>query len=432
MKPKILIATTRRWFSAARLAMAFTAEGCDVAIICPSGHPVTYINTVQRRYPFSALSPARSLQAAILESKPHLIVPTDDITVAHLRSLYKAASATPPDTANAATADAGVEDHRTADAETMAFLRTVIERSLGNPDAFSSLSSRQEFLAIAREHGIDTPETEIVCSEEQIDRWFADNFSPAVLKADGTSGGEGVRIVHTRQQARRAWRKLRAPLSLARVLKRSSLDRDMHYILPWLRRAPRTVSIQPFIQGRDSNIAVACWQGEILGAIGVEVLRTWRPNGPAVLVELCDDSRMVEAARKLVRRFGMSGLCGFDFMTDERSGKTYLIEVNARAVQTCHLRYGSPRDLVGSLASAIRGLPLPPASEARKRAIIALFPLAWQADITQQMLDSAHQDIPWEEPQLVRAGFASHKKSAYRQWTPLPQELRPVGPVEKT
>jgi hypothetical protein len=246
-----------------------------------------------------------------------------------------------------------------------------------------------------------------------------------VLKADGTSGGEGVKIIRTPAEAVKAWRKLHAPLDLARVIHKIGVERDLHQILPWILRRRRTVSIQPFISSRDANIAVACWKGELLGAISLDVLQTTRPRGPAALVELSQDDQMLAAARTMVKALNLSGLCGFDFVTDDKTGRTFLIEINARATQTCHLPYGAPRDLIPALVSKLEGRPLPNLNESRRRGIIALFPSAWQSAVSKEMLDSTHQDIPWEEPRLVEAGLAGKSKSFYEKYMHTRGRLRP-------
>lgn len=409
MKPKILVVTTRRWFSAARLAMAFSEADCQVEIVCPPKHPAMLTSAITARYPFRALRPLRSLYNAIRKSTPDLLVASDDIAVMYLHRLYEKAPR--------------------IDAATQEQVRALVERSLGDPRQFGVLSSRTDFLAAAEAAGVDVLPTENLPNRPALDRWLAANPLTAVLKADGTSGGEGVAIVSSRRAAARAWRRLRAPLGLARVIKRAGFENDGHYIIPWLKHHRRKVSIQPYVHGHDSNIAVACWKGEVLAAISMDVLSTWRPNGPAVLVQLLDDDLMLSVARKLVRRFQLSGLCGFDFMTEYTTGRTYLLEINARATQTCHLPYGSPGDLVPTLVSALAERPLPEIIEARKRGIVSLFPLAWKSGISRETLASTYQDIPWQEPRLVRKGFAERPHSLYEIFLRARNRLHPAKPL---
>lgn len=405
MMPKVLIVTTRRWFSAARLAMAFADNGCTVDVVCPSRHPVMLTHALHRHHVFRGLSPLRSLHAGILSSEPDLIVPTDDLAAGHLHRLYQAAE----------------QFHHPSAPR----VRKLLERSLGASESYPLLSSRSSFLAVAREEGIQTPETTQVTSEKEVVDWLASNGLPAVFKADGTSGGEGVRIAHTADQALRAFRCLSAPLGTATVLKRTLFDQDTNHVVPWLLRHKPVVSVQPFFAGRDANIALACWKGEVLRSVSVDVVHTWRPKGPAVLVRLREGGDMLQASEKLVRRLKLSGLCGFDFMVDESTGKACLIEINARATQTCHLPHGWPRDMIGSLSSKIGARPAEQKVDQPVSELIALFPLAWQTSAATGFLASAYQDVPWGEPALVRKGFAGKRQSAYEKWMQLRSRFRP-------
>lgn len=409
LNPKVLIVTSRRWFSETRLAMAFASAGCAVEIVCPSRHPARLIHGVAARYPLRALSPVRSLHAAICKARPDLLIPTDVVSAAYARRLYNRAPM--------------------MDRDTGPFVRALLERSFGSPNQLSVLASRTGFLAAARSEGILTPPTQTLASRTALERWLHDNPLPAVMKADETASGEGVEIVCTYKEALKAWHRLRAPLGLRHFYMRPGLERPSHFFLPWIRRKPRTVSIQPFIPGRDATITVACWQGEILGSISLDVLRSSRPKGPAVLVELTHNDAMLRAARVMVRKFNLSGLCGFDFIIEHATDRTYLIEVNARATQTSHLPYGVPRDLIASLVSKLSGRALPTLNEARRRGIISLFPLAWQSGLTNEALASTLQDIPWEEPSLVEAGFTPERRSLIERFISLGGKADAQRPV---
>jgi hypothetical protein len=385
--------------------MAFHSSGAHVELAAPSAHPALLTSSVAVHHQFRALRPLHSLLAAIRASRPDLIVPTDDTVTAYLHQLY----------AKAPEMDAALAP----------YLRSLLARSLGDPASFPILASRVALLSVAQQQGILTPATAFLPDQSSLHAWLAQHPLPAVLKVDGTSGGEGVEIVYTKKQALRAWHKLRAPLGFARVIKKTGFEHDPHHIVPWITRRPRRVSIQEFIEGRDANIAVACWQGEVLGAITMDVLHNWRPKGPSALVELTRSDAMLDATRALVRRLRLSGLCGFDFMVkhpsegsssnDSAAAPPYLIELNPRATQTCHLPYGVPRDLIESLLAALAQRPLPALNEARRRGIVSLFPLAWQSGISKEVLDSTLKDVPWDEPLLVKAGFALPNESFYEK-----------------
>ncbi len=342
------------------------------------------------------MRPLHSLRAAIRTSIPTIIIPCDDLTVQHMHRLYEI------------EAESANEASKT--------ICEVIRFSLGDPAGYRIPASRDKFIAMVHEEGIHTPETRTVASQKEVERWLSEHGLPAVLKADGTSGGEGVRIAHTPAEATAAYRTLHAPVSGFIVAKRACLDRDRNAVLPWLWQHKRSVSIQSFISGPDANIAVAAWEGRMLANICVEVLETWRPKGPATLVRRIENNEMVQAAEKILRRLHFSGLCGFDFMIDKATGHACLIEMNPRATQTCSLPLGPGHDPVAAICSIIMGeqrISTPLDMQGDK---IALFPLAWQGDTSRDTFQSAYHDIPWDEPELVKLGMQQIRNRPHEKW----------------
>ncbi|MEO6830336.1 MAG: ATP-grasp domain-containing protein [Acidobacteriaceae bacterium] len=403
MAPKILLATTCRWFSTARLAMAFARSGCAVEAICPSNHPIAATRVVTTQFGFNALTPLRSFRAAILAAKADLIVPCDDLAASYLHQLYRLAD-------------------RFQD-ETSRSICRMISISLGDPAGYPLTESRDIFMAMIRREEIRAPETATIASEEELKDWLSRFGFPAVLKADGTSGGEGVKIVHTLHESLRAYRFLHAPLPTLVAAKRVILDKDWNCFSPWLAQRKRDISIQTFVSGPDTNMALACWQGKILSSISVEVLQTCKPKGPATIVRLIKNDEMNRAAEKIISSLNFSGLCGLDFLLDATTGDAYLIEMNARATQTCPLPLAHGQDLVESLCSKFSGtLPSATAIELQTDRI-ALFPTAWQGDQTDEMFTSAYHDVPWEEPELVRLGMDQIKHGSSEKWIRLFSKL---------
>ena len=396
MAPKVLVATTCRWLSTARLAVAFARSGCVVEAVCPLGHPVSSTRAVSISYRFNALAPLRSFRNAILASRPDLVVPCDDLAMRYLHRIYELA--------NCFQGDSHGE------------LCELLVRSLGDPAGYPITESRDNFMATIYREGIRAPETKTVSSVEEVENWLSTFGLPAVLKADGTSGGEGVKIVHTVPEALRAYRTLHAPLATTVAAKRVVMDGDWNCVTPWLVQRKRVISIQSFVAGPDANMAVACWEGEILSSITVEVLQTWKPKGPATLVRLLKNAEMYQAAEKILGRLKFSGLCGLDFLLDKATNEAYLIEMNARATQTCPLPLGHEQDLVASLSAKLTGRYEPSTKIELQGDRIALFPLAWQGDTSSEMFTAAYHDIPWEEPELVKWGMEEAKGLPREKW----------------
>jgi hypothetical protein len=129
---------------------------------------------------YHGLAPLMSFADAISATKPDLIVSGDDLATRHLHHLYQR------------------ESKRGRSGRPICEL---IERSLGAPESFGIVYARTAFIQLAREQGIRAPETEVIGSIADLKRRIARTGLPVVLKTDGTSGGDGVRVVHTTEEA---------------------------------------------------------------------------------------------------------------------------------------------------------------------------------------------------------------------------------------
>jgi len=290
--------------------MALAKVGCNLEAVCLSRHPLNKTRAVQRIYPYIWLKPLGSITDAIASAKPDLVIPSDDLAALHLHELYRR------------------EQHRGRAGESICAL---IEKSLGDPASFSIVYARTPLSTLAQQEGIRVPKTSVVTESRDLEQWAVHPGFPALLKANGTSGGDGVRIVQTLEQAERALRVLAAPPLLARAVKRALLDQDMALLWPALLRRRYVVNAQAFVHGREATSAVACWKGRILASLHFEVLHKQDSGGPSTVLRLIENTEMFEAAEKLVSKLGLSGLHGFDFMLEEQSGVPILIEIKPRA-----------------------------------------------------------------------------------------------------
>lgn len=382
VKQTILIATTNRWYTTARLGIAFARLGCNVEAVCPIPHPLRVTKAVRRTHHYQALSPLDSFLHAIEASKPDLILPGDDIANKHLHDLHYSLKK------NNDQSGFGICE--------------LIERSIGPRGSFPIVTARASFLELASKEDIRVPKTAPVANDSDVERWIRQMGFPMVLKADGSSSGEGVRVVNTVSEAKHALRALQAPPQLLRVIKRAVIGRDMRWIRPALERRRAAVSAQEFVNGRDATTLVASWKGEVLAALHFGVLVKQYERGPSSALSLIENEEMAQFAAKAVRRLNLSGLHGFDFLLEKGTDKAYLIEMNPRATQVGHLSLGPGRDLPAALHAALCGVPLPETRKVTDNPTIALFPQEWSRDAHSTLLNSAFHDIPWEEPDLVR------------------------------
>jgi ATP-grasp domain len=377
----ILIASTTRWFATPRLGIAFARLGCNVEAICPIPHPLRVTKAVRRTYPYRALSPLDSFLRAINSSHPDLIVPGDDLANKHLQDLYYFLEK---------KNDAGGGE-----------ICQLIERSIGSPDSFPIVIARAPFMELARQEGIRAPKTAVLADVGDLETWTSQMGFPVVLKTDGSSSGDGVRIAYTLTEAQRDLRALQAPPQMIRVAKRVLIGRDMRWIRLAFERRHSVVNAQEFITGRDTTSLVACWKGEVLAALHFEVIKKQYERGPSSVLRLIENEEIAVVTKKAVRRLNISGLHGFDFLLEKETEKPYLIEMNPRSTQVGHLALGPGRDLPAALSAAASGKPIPETNKVTENPTIALFPQEWSRDPDSTFLNSAYHDIPWEEPDLI-------------------------------
>ncbi|MBZ5636356.1 MAG: ATP-grasp domain-containing protein [Acidobacteriia bacterium] len=371
---------TTRWSRSARIAIELANAGCRVSAVCLARrHPLLKTRAIHQVFPYSGLRPLDSLAAAIEAAAPELIIPCDDRAVQHLHQLHVLARMS-----------GAAQDH----------IAALIERSLGPPQSYPIVSVRCSLLEIAREEGLRVPEMQAIHTLDDLRSWGAEHPLPWVLKADRTWAGGGVKIARTPQQAERFLKRIPRFFGTALALKRLIVNRDPFWLLPsWSRWMPGVI-VQSHIIGRPANCAVVCWEGRVLAGIAAEVVSSDGPTGPASVVRIVDNPEMMLCAEKIAHRLGLSGFFGLDFMIEEGSGISYLIEMNPRCTPLCHLRLGEGRDMIGALYEQLSGRPPQATPCVTQNDMIAYFPEAWHGN--KEILESSFRDVPEGEPELIK------------------------------
>lgn len=373
-QPVVFLCATLWWPTSPRLAMAFLNSGCKVSAVCPIGHPLRTVAGMDSIYPYRGWNSSGSLKAAIRATQPDLIVPCDDGAVWQLHELYK----------------------------TDVDLRPLIERSIGASEAYSTLESRNQTLKVAAELGIRVAPTQAVESAED---FFKPQLEwPAVLKSDGTSGGEGLAHVLNPSQAVKAFPTLFGAWRSLMAWKLFLINRQPVALWLWRRRNGSTITLQKFISGPQATTMFACWRGNVLASVTVDVLATQGPSKSATILRLLRNEEIEDASRLLAKRFELSGFHGLDFVIEGATHAAYLIEMNPRATQLGHLNVCPQGNLADALAAKLWSRTAPPAAVVPRiqSDTIALFPRAWQTAPGNKLLSTAYQDVPWEQPALVQ------------------------------
>ena len=375
MQPSVVVAGSSWWPLAAKITVSLLDHGCRVEALCPPGHPLRYVSGISRYHKYSRLRSLESLARVIRAASPDIVIPYDDGVVLQLHQLY----------------------------EEQPELRMVITRSLGAARHFEVVASRERLQNVAQQLGIRVPRTARIRTQGELSMWFERSVDRAVLKQDGTWGGRGVRVVDSQAEAAAELKQMLRPLSWPVFCKRLVVDRDP--IALWSRK-DRTpiVTLQEYIPGRPANLMMACWEGQVLGAVTAEVLRAQGATAAAIVVRLIDHPEIEQAACALAKRLQLSGFYGLDFILEEGTRAAYLLELNPRCTQLGHLPIDGQGDLVGLLCRQL-GVNSPVAAEQRLGLCagdtVDFFPKAISLSPHSSHVQHAYQDIPWRRPELV-------------------------------
>jgi hypothetical protein len=239
------------------------------------------------------------------------------------------------------------------------------------------------------------------------------NGFPAYIKADGTFGGIGVRLVHTYDEAGAAFHSLDAPPSPLHVLRRMTINDDPTLVEQLLHRQHHALSVQHAVAGCDVNSAIFCWRGRVLASLSMQVVAIGYDLGPSTVLRRIRNAAMDRTAEILASGLNLSGFYGLDFILDEQTGIPWLLEMNSRATQIPHLAFGAAHDLPAAAFAAITGLPVRPRPAVTTLDTIALFPQEWDRDPASPLIRTSYHDVPWESPALVRA-FISQRSQLRR------------------
>jgi len=393
---QVLIVAAKWWPLSARLSMALLSQGCRVTALCPKGHPLNFVTGIERCHEYSGMDSIGSLRRALLASRPDVIVPCDDGVVMQLHAL--------------ARQEPG--------------LRELLERSLGPLDSHRVTASRHELLALADELGIAIPPMRVVSSAEDLVHWHEQVAPDGVLKSDGESAGEGVRVFHSLAESLDAWQRLRRPLGRLTAWKRWLIDADP--LALWMAGRPqdKQVILQGFITGCPANSMVACRDGEVLALVSVSVAVSDGPTGASRIVRRIDNEPMTRAATLIAGRLRLNGFYGFDYVLETSTGTPFLIEMNPRCTQLGHLDFHDRGSLAEVWAAAMHGRPRIKVRDPIVNDAVAFFPQALATGPTcKGLVERSFLDVPGGQPALLselerppapRRGWLSRVYHAFR------------------
>ena len=193
-------------------------------------------------------------------------------------------------------------------------------------DTLMTLHDKAQLAEMAEEIGIDSPASFIPQSLQEAKEYIASVNHPVVIKMRKTSGAAGFRMVHDLSQLEKLY------LEVVRVNRLSESDLPM---------------IQQLIQGKTTCTLELCQNGNVLGEVMYQGIRTMpRTGGTTVFRESMADPACEEAVRKIVKHLNYEGLCGFDFIMDEDTGRPFLVDGNCRITPAVTMAYHGGCDMI--------------------------------------------------------------------------------------
>jgi glutathione synthase/RimK-type ligase-like ATP-grasp enzyme len=382
-KLKVLVIATQETALAARISIALADVGFRVGALTPRGHPVRRSRKIRDHFAYHTRPRLRSAVRAIDRWSPDLLVCTDDLAVRELQTLHQRTAA--------------------SDDKARRRIAELIELSLGPATSFPAMCNKSDFLARVEIEGLRCPRTVVIPACRAFESPPAELIYPLIVKADHSQGGICVRIANNDADVRAAVWELQTPSTWHSIFRRLfGAILGSEALAPLMLRLRRTISLQQYILGRPSNRAVICWKGKVLTGISVEAVEVNDEHGPASVVRLIDHPEMAIVAEHMVKRLGLSGFVGFDFVLDS-SNQAWIIEMNPRVTPICHLSPADGTNLAGSLHIQMKGLKLVSRLTPISRGMIALFPNEIVRSPSSEYLQSCQHDVPWNEPELVRS-----------------------------
>jgi len=178
-------------------------------------------------------------------------------------------------------------------------------------DVLQSVHDKAVLLRAAREMGIDTPDTWVPSSREEL-RELASRLSyPCIMKPRRGAGATGLRRIGSAAELVRAWAAWPTGADLA-----------FDYSLP---------VIQEYVPGEVHDVSCLFDRGRAVAAHTQVRLKTYPPGaGMGVVDQTTWEPELRNTGLALLRRLGWHGPAQVEFIQDARDGGYVLLEVNGR------------------------------------------------------------------------------------------------------
>jgi glutathione synthase/RimK-type ligase-like ATP-grasp enzyme len=273
----------------------------------------------------------------------------------------------------------------------------ILKASLGSPEFFEASLFKHKTLEVVHQLGLRAPAIAAVKNSEEALQFAEKNGYPIVLKKSFSCSGLGVKVCVDQQDLLAS---LPDFLPRATSLLKSSIKRSLKR--NWLPQ-PKVLGLQQFIQGPTAMYSVVAFNGEVLAGFADVIEHNCSATGPSSVIRFIDHPEMQATAIALIKKFQFTGFASFDFILEEGTSHAYLLECNPRPVPVLHLAPLVGVDLSKALFMRLQGQEWEPQLVVEKELSVALFPQEWKRDPSSENLHHFYHDVPWDDPELVKA-----------------------------
>ena len=375
----LLVSTATQWYGAARMSRCLAKAGFTVSLLTPRNSPAEKSRFISHfgYLPDSAtpIDWVHAFAAMVETTSPHIVLPCDDTALRLMQTLVLA----PPQ-------DLPSAQHLQ--------LAALIATSLGTPAHYRASIDKTLISPLAESLGIRVPPYIVTSDLGEVQSFVLRHGYPLVLKRRYSSAGQGVAVCNSHAEVTREFATLSQP-------DRIELDDT----------PDNAVLAQAYVPGRTHYHNSVAWQGVACRgccrADGVDFARPGERRAVFLLAGIAPISAT------LATGLGLSGIYVPEFIVHETTGDAYLIEVNRRMTQGTHRSAVFGLDLGAALYAAVNDLPqttradLDPGEEH----FVAHFPLEWMRDSDSPYLREYPVDVPWDEPELMRALISRARES---------------------
>lgn len=271
-------------------------------------------------------------------------------------------------------------------------------------DVARALATKTAFHPWAIGHALPVPPGRVCTSPDEACAWVAEH-GPSVIKCDGTYGGTGVMLVKNPDEVRALWSQLNQ----------------------------RVVVVQNFIRGPVGCTELILQHGRVAGWFASLAARTVTPFGASIMRKLVQPPGMAELVQKISAATGFHGLCGFDWILDEATGRVVVLEFHPRATSGFCWGHMAGVDVPAALRDLLSGHPTglraPRNAEQLARAPLGCyFPSHFWWALTVQRSDlpywlpgsnaASWRNVPFDDPRLLASVCAFALRNLRRRHLP--------------